>query len=102
MNDIKPRYEHDCDNCVFLGYSDYVAPESGKWEHDLYVCTGSNSTSIIARFSNDGGSYASMPVDILKNVMSPIFEKEVSGVSTHCPALVTAYTLWILKNRGVG
>jgi len=45
------RYEHDCDNCVFLG----------RWkEFDLYYCPSaeSNNDNFIARYGT-GGSYLS-------------------------------------------
>ena len=49
MNTV--RYEHDCDNCVFLG----------RWkEFDLYYCPDAegNNDNFIARYGTDG-SYLS-------------------------------------------
>ena len=52
----KPRYVHDCDNCLFLGcYRDF----------DVYWCQDSTSIdggSIIARNSDLGPDYQSSPV----------------------------------------
>jgi len=45
----KPRYQHDCDACVFLG-------EHKKY--DLYFCGGDWPT-VIARYSSDGPDYTS-------------------------------------------
>jgi hypothetical protein len=45
----KPRYEHDCNACVYLGKHK---------EFDLYFCDTAFPT-IIARFSSDGPDYAS-------------------------------------------
>jgi len=48
---MKPRYLHDCSNCSFLGaYENY----------DLYVCARHGKIdTLIARYGNDGGEYAS-------------------------------------------
>ena len=44
----KPRYEHDCNTCVFLG----------QWkEYDLYYCSG--EPTVVARWSDEGGDYNS-------------------------------------------
>lgn len=52
----KPRYNHDCDNCKFLGcYKEF----------DVYWCVGSQSIgggSIILRFSDVVNEYISSPV----------------------------------------
>jgi hypothetical protein len=49
----KPRYEHDCDNCDFLGrheeYDLYYHPNRPEW----YL------PSVIARWSSDGPDYIS-------------------------------------------
>lgn len=48
----KPRYTHDCYVCSFLGqYKEY----------DLYFCSRMSliDTTVIARFSNEEGDYAS-------------------------------------------
>jgi hypothetical protein len=45
------RYEHDCDNCVFLGQFENA---------DLYVCAHNNIIdTVVARFSDDGPDYLS-------------------------------------------
>ena len=47
-----PRYEHGCPNCRFLGC---VA------KYDLYVCeTSETDISVLARYSSDVPSYASL------------------------------------------
>lgn len=46
-----PRYEHDCDQCVFLGEYD---------KYDLYHCSQGNTIdTVIARYGNDGPDYSS-------------------------------------------
>lgn len=49
----KPLYEHDCENCQFLGSFNGV---------DLYYCPRQaidGSPTVIARFSSEGPDYAS-------------------------------------------
>ena len=48
-----PVFEHDCDNCRYLGHYD---------NHDLYVC----NWSVIARYGNDGPEYVSDFIEALK------------------------------------
>lgn len=53
---MKPRFQHDCDRCVFLG-SDEV--------YDFYFCRGNekkpveHTATVIARFGSDGPEYGS-------------------------------------------
>jgi hypothetical protein len=58
MSDLKPLYEHDCDECTWLGeYAD----------HDLYFCAkGGSGGSVLARASGVGSDYQSMPVVLIK------------------------------------
>lgn len=54
MNEVnlefEPRFEHDCDKCIFLGHYN---------EHDLYFCPQGGSPTVIARWSSDGPDYIS-------------------------------------------
>ena len=43
----KPRYGHDCDDCVFLGWFK---------EYDLYFCSQSSIQTVLARFGNVGSA----------------------------------------------
>lgn len=60
----KPTYEHDCDECVFVG--GYYDPELEKDGYpklvDLYYHRRDNpfGSDIITRFGNGGGDYACM------------------------------------------
>lgn len=48
-----PRYEHDCDKCIFLGYE-------GKY--DLYTCFKEDEPiiiTLIVRYSSEGPDYYS-------------------------------------------
>ncbi len=71
--DPKPRYDHDCKSCVFLGPYNYDGPLSDgtteKFYADLWYCpesfmAPSLGPSLIARHSSEGSDYASMPYDI--------------------------------------
>lgn len=51
MSMIKPKFKHDCQDCIFLGRHN---------DHDLYFCKqGGNRDTVIARFGNHGSNYAS-------------------------------------------
>ena len=46
----KPRYQHDCDNCRYLGeYNEY----------DLYYCPQGGYPTVLARYGNQGEEYTS-------------------------------------------
>jgi hypothetical protein len=51
----RPRYKHDCDNCIYVGRID---------EYDIYYC--SHSTSVVARYSDEGPDYTSLMYDGIK------------------------------------
>ena len=59
---MSKRFDHDCDNCCYLGsFADDA--EEGGW--DLYYCANKPlGGSIIARFSSAGPDYASMPLKL--------------------------------------
>jgi hypothetical protein len=46
----KPKFEHDCNHCKFLGCFQ---------ESDLYICVGKDSITLISRESNNGSDYRS-------------------------------------------
>jgi len=56
---MKPKFQHDCTLCKFLGHFD---------GHDVYYCSGGTGDyvkrpDIVARISDEGHEYASWPVD---------------------------------------
>lgn len=63
-----PQFTHDCSACKFI-------TTVGKI--DVYVC-GTSISSIIARFSNEGSDYASMPIEIFTDMI-----KNNSGIRLH-------------------
>lgn len=42
----KPRYKHDCENCIFIGHRN---------ENDIYLCMTSDGVDFVARYGNEGG-----------------------------------------------
>lgn len=50
---MKPKFQHDCDCCEFLGHF---------YGHDVYKC---KSGSVIARHSNELSEYSSMQSSVL-------------------------------------
>lgn len=56
---MTPQFEHDCDACEFMGR--WLGPEGLR--ADLYVhgdpTTGKFGSTVIARYSSDGGDYQS-------------------------------------------
>lgn len=44
----KPKFIHDCKNCIFLGHHE---------KYDMYFCP--NEPTIILRYGNDGYEYSS-------------------------------------------
>ena len=113
---MKPRYQHDCDRCVFLGHIVYPSPRStwkGDWpnqtlvkawtvdEHaDLYCCMSEKpedaetlGRSLIARHSSKGSDYASCPHNLVRR---DYFKNELSS---HGPAVIAAY--WFAVAKGL-
>lgn len=50
MMALPARYEHDCDQCIYLGQSD---------QYDLYIHADFQQETVIARFDNEGRDYKS-------------------------------------------
>lgn len=58
---VKPKYNHDCDKCVFLG----------NWaEHDLYWCSQNGFPTVISRHGNEPDAYTS-GIDVAKTNALP-------------------------------
>jgi len=88
----KPKYKHDCEDCVWLGTTTYPAPLSDGTapmrNADLYCCKGDAlGTTIIARYSSVGSEYSSMPASLIKTHMHTWIEESSTGM----PALISAY-----------
>ncbi len=60
----EPQYQHDCNNCVFLG-QDYQEDRNG---YDLYICCANQEshfgTSVLARYGNEPREYISGPLQV--------------------------------------
>jgi hypothetical protein len=55
------RYQHDCEDCNYVG--DY-----GKY--DLYVHDDEHQRSVIAREGSEGWDYSSWPMDVVDEAMA--------------------------------
>jgi hypothetical protein len=57
----KPEYEHDCENCVFLGHIVEKGPSGRRAQsYDLYYCTQAPLIpTVIARYGDEGAEYSS-------------------------------------------
>ena len=64
-----PKFQHDCDGCVFLGSWEHLSvsaegTESKGW-YDFYVCPQKGRDTCVVRFGADG-EYESMDIDTLR------------------------------------
>lgn len=50
MEEEKPKFKHDCEDCVFMGRHN---------DHDLYYCAQSSIPTVVARYGSDGPEYKS-------------------------------------------
>lgn len=55
-----PRYQHDCNKCVFIGHRDTA---------DVYLCVHQDRHTIIFRFSSEGSDYASQTLRHRENLV---------------------------------
>lgn len=53
-----PTFDHDCEQCTFLGWIDEGPDNSHRGGCDLYYC-GKGHPTVIARYSSDGSDYVS-------------------------------------------
>lgn len=55
---MTPQFEHDCQNCQFLGH---------WYNHDVYLCAGAESDlggSLVCRYGDRPPDYASAPIAV--------------------------------------
>lgn len=100
MRKPKPKYQHDCEACTYLGtiiypspLADGTAPFSNA---DLYYCGRRKDImegTLVARHSSDGPDYSSVPVSIVGSLLG---NKEMA---TRTPALIAAY--YFAKAKGL-
>lgn len=60
-------FTHDCDRCIFLGHWEDPEMLDGYQHFDFYACPArpGMTTSIIARYSNEGSDYVSIPYHLV-------------------------------------
>jgi len=66
---MKPRFQHDCDNCIFIGHFH---------NHDVHICPHDSlvGSFVIARYGNDAPDYASAPTCVIKAILEDKESKE--------------------------
>lgn len=77
-----PRYQHDCDNCRFLG-------EYGP--DDLYVCANDGkANTVIARYGDEGPQYISGLIFAHRNLTQSLVEakRRAEELGIDCTATV--------------
>ena len=84
----RPQFAHDCTHCVFLGSHTHLGEMADgtreRVKSDLYRCRD----TVIARGSDEGSDYASVPIDIVIQIRTRALNGE--RMSTMGPALVEA------------
>lgn len=98
----QPRFEHNCDDCEYLGhvefpaaYFDAAVPYTKPKSADLYFCKVSGiggEDSLLARYSDRGSDYSSSSVSIVRGQYLRMKE-----TSTHSHTLVTAFYFALAK-----
>ena len=90
ITEVKPRWEHDCQRCQFLGRYDFAGPLSDDTteacQADLYYCEGSLGGSLIGRMSSRDSDYASTPLSLVIRDE----ERMRAQPATHTPAILEA------------
>ena len=72
-------FEHACSNCV------YVLSTHGDQDYDWYVCPqGQYTTSVIARYGDEGSHYWSMPAC---NTRSGVLPHDRADAPAHPPGV---------------
>ena len=97
---VKPRFTHDCENCLFLGtYS------AGNRYYDLYyhpsrgVCDKGIDSTVIARYGEEGYNYSSgllSAQQTLKNMKEQEYIEKVSHIYALRVARLLAVDLGVL------
>jgi len=68
---VKPKYEHDCSACIFLGsytYQTIMGSRVYDFDDDLYVCpNGILGPTLLARHGDSAPDYTSMSSKLLMN-----------------------------------
>lgn len=70
----KPFYNHDCDQCHFLGTYSIQKNSLFEGNYDLYWCPQHGIPTVVVRWSDEGPDYSSgMPTDSIFFDRYPIF-----------------------------
>lgn len=69
-----PGYEHDCEDCEFLGFVSGTHPRNTnpvQVVYDLYYCKNCDGGTVIARYGSKGPQYSSCPISMLSVGLNP-------------------------------
>lgn len=87
---VSPRWQHDCERCVFLGHVvHHGLLTDGRREPfavDLYACKNRLDTTLVGRWSSDGCNYTSSPHTTARRLRDARASGEL-GESTVGPVL---------------
>jgi len=84
----KPKWDHDCEQCEYLGSVSLRGIGTLLSTHyDLYVHTTGAGKSYLARYDSEPGAYASLPEQAFSGFLG---ETTLGEASTHELALVLA------------
>lgn len=83
MDVVIKRFQHDCDCCEWrFRYGEF----------DMYFCHRSDGGTIIARYGNEGGEYASYPLHVL---FRPVDNPDIFKSSSFAACSRTALDLYM-------
>lgn len=87
---MKPQFKHDCDACVLL----FVTSSKDDVKRDVYYCPKSDQGTILIRWGDAPGSYASTPVStIVTNIRHYAFDP----MDTTLRGFLTAWGQGLIK-----
>lgn len=69
LKEMEPRYEHDCDECIFLGHHN---------KYDLYVCVNLENeifNTTIARYGKDGNYFSGIEFRDYRPALGEAFKR---------------------------
>jgi hypothetical protein len=92
----KPRYEHDCEECIFLGHYTHLH------DFDLYVCPRESlGVCCIARWSSEGPHYSSMSLQpaVWDESRAAIGGPRQSMYHCYIPELCEAWARWKMRQE---
>ncbi len=63
---MKPKYEHDCEECIFLGP---IFEDGRTGDGYIHVREPKGSSDFVVRWADEGADYSCMPLDSINQAM---------------------------------